>query len=182
MKKDIENKENENVELMDSKKNERNKSSKIGIIIFLLLIVISAGYLLYADEISNFLTNKLNNNKQEELTYTKTSSTTTDGVYITDVSEVVENAMPSIVAITSKTLISSGYFGPNFNWNNQNQYTEGAGSGIIINKSDTKLYILTNNHVVEGSSELTVQFINEKSVDASIIGTSERKRFSNNFS
>lgn len=175
MKKDIENKENENVELMDSKKNERNKSSKIWIIIFLLLIVISAGYLLYADEISNFLTNKLNNNKQEELTYTKTSSTTTDGVYITDVSEVVENAMPSIVAITSKTLISSGYFGSNFNWNNQNQYTEGAGSGIIINKSDTKIYILTNNHVVEGSSELTVQFINEKLVDASIIGTSERK-------
>ena len=39
-----------------------------------------------------------------------------------------------------------GNFGPYFNWNNQQQYSEGAGSGIIISKSDTKLFILTNNH------------------------------------
>lgn len=90
-------------------------------------------------------------------------------------SEVVENVMPSIVAITSKTLIASGYYGPSFGRNNQNQYTEGAGSGIIISKTDDNLYILTNNHVVEESTELSVQFINEKTVDASIVATSERK-------
>ena len=94
-------------------------------------------------------------------------------VYITDVSEVVENVMPSIVAITSKTLISSGRFGPFYF--GEEQYSEGAGSGIIISKSDEELMILTNNHVVEGANELAVQFINEKSFDAKIVGTSERK-------
>lgn len=96
-------------------------------------------------------------------------------MYITDVSEVVENVMPSIVAITSKTLISSGMFGYNFFGNNSNQYSEGAGSGIIISKSDSELLILTNNHVVEGTSELSVKFIDDVSVDAKIKGTSERK-------
>ena len=92
---------------------------------------------------------------------------------MTDVSDVVEEVMPSIVAITSKTLVSSGTFGPSFF--NQNQYSEGAGSGIIVGKSDTELMILTNNHVVEGAEELTVKFIDDKSVDATIKGTSERK-------
>ena len=81
--------------------------------------------------------------------------------------------MPSIVSITSKTLVSTGRYGPSFF--NQEQYSEGAGSGIIISKTDTELLILTNNHVVEGAEELSVQFVNEKSVDASIKGTSERK-------
>ena len=35
--------------------------------------------------------------------------------------------------------------------------------------------ILTNNHVVEGADELSVQFVNEKTVDATIKGTSSRK-------
>lgn len=112
-----------------------------------------------------------------KLNYTQTSDTKIEGVYITDVSEVVENVMPSIVAITSKTLVSSGMFGPNFfgYGSNKEQYSEGAGSGIIISKTDSELLILTNNHVVANSSELTVKFINDKSVDATIKGASERK-------
>ena len=91
---------------------------------------------------------------------------------MTDVSEVVEEVMPSIVAITSKTLVKSGMFGP---FNSGDQYSEGAGSGIIVSKTDDELLILTNNHVIEGAEELSVQFVNEKSVDATVKGTSERK-------
>ena len=68
--------------------------------------------------------------------------------------------MPSIVSITSKTLISSGRYGPYF-WGNE-RYSEGAGSGIIVSKNDSELLILTNNHVVSGAEELSVQFINGK--------------------
>ena len=112
-------------------------------------------------------------NEKIELKYTETSDTSVDGVYITDVSDVVENVMPSIVSITSKTLITSGNFGPNYF--GRQQYTEGAGSGIIISKSDTDILILTNNHVVNDASELSVKFINGKSFDAKIVGISERK-------
>lgn len=98
-----------------------------------------------------------------------------EGIYMTDVSEVVENVMPSIVSITSKTLIKSGYYGPGFYGNNTERYAEGAGSGIIISNTNDELLVLTNNHVVDGSSELTVKFIDDKEVDATIKGTSERK-------
>ena len=81
--------------------------------------------------------------------------------------------MPSIVSITSKTLVKQGLFGPSYY--NQEEYQEGAGSGIIISKNDNELLILTNNHVIEGAEELSVQFVNEKSVDAKVKGTSPRK-------
>ena len=108
-----------------------------------------------------------------ELKYTETVDSKVEGVYITDVSNVVENVMPSIVAITSKTLINSGMYGPSFF--NEETYSTGAGSGIIVSKTDKELLILTNNHVVEGASSLNVQFINEKSIDATIKGASSAR-------
>lgn len=94
---------------------------------------------------------------------------------VTDVSDVVENVMPSIVAITSTQKVQSGissfydyYFG-----NGGNQYKEqtGAGSGIIIGQNDTELLIVTNNHVVEGADSLQIQFIDNETVAAQVKGT-----------
>ena len=110
--------------------------------------------------------------QKAELQYTETNNKVKEGVYMTDVSEVVEAVMPSIVSITSKTLVNSGMFGPFYSGE---QYAEGAGSGVIVSKTDSELLILTNNHVVEGANELSVQFVNEKNVDATVKGTSERK-------
>lgn len=160
----------------DNKKSKTTNRILIAIIIFLVLFIFVVTYLLvFNSNLFESLKGKVPNKDDIQLNYTEVVDSNSDGIYITDVSDIVENVMPSIVAITSKTLISTGNYGPWFEWNNQSQYTEGAGSGIIISKSDDKLYILTNNHVVEGSSELIVQFINEKSVDATIVGTSERK-------
>lgn len=151
------------------KKSNKKLIKKIILVILLIIVCISIPLVLYIIDNGNPFVNK----SKLQLQYTKTNDDVVEGVYITDVSEVVENVMPAIVAITSKTLISNGWFGPNYF--GQNQYTEGAGSGIIVGKSDTELLIVTNNHVVEGASELTVQFINDVSVDATIKGTSERK-------
>ncbi len=160
----------------DNKKSKMTNRILIAIIIFLVLFIFVVTYLLvFGSNLFESLKVKVPNKDDIQLNYTEVVDSNSDGIYITDVSDIVENVMPSIVAITSKTLISTGNYGPWFEWNNQSQYTEGAGSGIVISKSDDKLYILTNNHVVEGSSELIVQFINEKSVDATIVGTSERK-------
>ena len=167
---------NEGKEDIDEEKNvikRNNKKNKILIIAVILIILLGSSALLvisYSNKNNLFNFNK--NKEKIELQYTETNDTV-EGIYITDVSGIVENVMPSIVAITSKTLVSTGKYGPLYF--GQNQYSEGAGSGIIISKSDTELLILTNNHVVEGAEELTVTFINDKSIDATIKGTSERK-------
>nr|MCR5788054.1 trypsin-like peptidase domain-containing protein [Bacilli bacterium] len=120
---------------------------------------------------------KENKSKNIKLKHTDSVTVKSDGVYITDVSEVVDAVMPSIVSITSKTVISEGNFGPSFyGYNNSRSYTtEGAGSGVIVYEDDDYIYILTNNHVVDDASELSVKFINDKSYDAKVKGVSERK-------
>ena len=138
-------------------------------IITIIVLVVVLGLVL----ISRFIDFSFLNGKRAELNYTNINTKIKEGIYITDVSEVVEEVMPSIVSITSKTLISSGKYGPYF-WGTE-RYSEGAGSGIIISKNESELLVLTNNHVVAGAEELSVQFINEKSYDAKIKGTNERK-------
>ncbi len=153
-------------------KKTNNKGTKLVILFFVILIGVA-----FVIALNNVGIIKLDDIKniqkpKAELNYTQTKSKATEGVYITDVSDIVEEVMPSIVAITSKTLVKSGLFGPFYN---SEQYAEGAGSGIIVSKTDDELLILTNNHVIEGAEELSVQFVNEKSVDATVKGTSERK-------
>ena len=88
---------------------------------------------------------------------------------VMDVSNVVEEVMPSIVAITSTQIVDPGYY---FWFSGGESYEqEGAGSGIIIGKNETELLIVTNNHVVADADSLSVQFINEESVTAYVKGT-----------
>ena len=86
---------------------------------------------------------------------------------VLDVSDIVEKAMPSVVAINNKMLLQSNnwFFGP------QQYEATGAGSGIIIGQNDTELLIVTNNHVVENSEDLQVVFIDNQAVEAKIKGT-----------
>ncbi len=160
-------------EIIEEKKKGKSKSLRLIIGIFVILIGVAA--LVSLNNMGLLKIDKINlpTGKKAELNYTETSSKIKEGIYITDVSEVVEEVMPSIVAITSKTLVKNGNFGPSFF--GEEQYSEGAGSGIIVSKNDTELLILTNNHVIEGAEELSVQFVNEKSVDAKVKGTSERR-------
>ena len=48
---------------------------------------------------------------------------------------------------------------------------ESAGSGIIIGQSDDELLICTNNHVVEGATEITVGFVDNEIYEAVVKGT-----------
>ena len=87
-------------------------------------------------------------------------------VVTSDVSDVVEQVMPSIVSITSMSVEEvQSFFGTT--WQKQ---SEGAGTGIIISENDSELLIVTNNHVVENSDALTVTFNDETSVSADIKG------------
>ncbi len=80
-----------------------------------------------------------------------------------DVSDIVEKVMPSIVAITETSTVSS-YFGQSYS-------AEGAGSGVIVKEDKDELLIVTNNHVVERSDNITVTFIDDSTAKATIKGT-----------
>lgn len=93
---------------------------------------------------------------------------TSDGFSYSGVADIAEAAMPTIVAITNKSVqeVRSFYRGQTFQYE-----SESCGSGIIVGENDTELLICTNNHVVEDATELTVSFIDENSYEAQIKGT-----------
>ena len=91
----------------------------------------------------------------------------TSSVVTSDVSDIVDRVMPSIVSITNMSVEEvRSFFG-----GVTEQTSESAGTGIIISQNDSELLIVTNNHVVEGSNTLTVTFEDETSVEANIKGT-----------
>lgn len=88
------------------------------------------------------------------------------------VSEVVKSAMPSIVAVNVKVV---GEYSDMFGRSTGQTYeAEGAGSGILVEQAGGFLYIVTNNHVVEDVSAVSVEFIDGESADAEIIGTDKK--------
>lgn len=88
-----------------------------------------------------------------------------------DVSEIVQKNMPSMVSITNMSVQEVQSF---FGGIQQRESTSG-GTGIIVGKNDTELLIVTNNHVIEGAQTLTVSFVDDKSVEGSLKGTDPSK-------
>lgn len=110
----------------------------------------------------------------EQSKLVETSATVTSAAVVTDVSDVVEEVMPSVVSITGLYKVETPYnpFGGYFGFGmDEDTEEEGSGSGIIVGKNDEELLIVTNNHVVEDSTSLSVQFIDGESVDAQVKGT-----------
>ena len=85
----------------------------------------------------------------------------------TDVSSIVEKAMPSVVAINNTML----YQGSTWFGQTQTYEVPSSGSGIIVGQNDEELLIVTNNHVVADSSTLSATFIDDTAVNAAIKGT-----------
>ncbi|MBQ2696377.1 MAG: trypsin-like peptidase domain-containing protein [Clostridia bacterium] len=81
-----------------------------------------------------------------------------DGTF--SIPDIYAIASPAVVTILCKSQ-SAGYI--------QSQLS--SGSGIILREDG---YIVTNNHVVEGASSITVNTIAGQSFDAELIGTDER--------
>ncbi len=83
------------------------------------------------------------------------------------VAEVAQNAMPSLVTISTMSVEEMrSFFGGTYQYE-----VDGAGTGVIVGQNDTELLIATNNHVVEGAQTLSVGFIDETSVEGQIKGT-----------
>lgn len=91
------------------------------------------------------LTDKVNEEKQE----TNTNS----------YAELISQKMSSIVSITATQ--------------NENQEIINNGTGIIIDKNDNELIVLTNYHVVKNTSAITVNFIGNVSIEGQIKNSDE---------
>ena len=76
------------------------------------------------------------------------------------VQEITKEARPSVVEIKTESVSSDSWM--------QQYVTQGAGSGVIITSDG---YIVTNNHVIEGASKITVTTSDQQEYDAELVGT-----------
>ncbi len=106
-------------------------------------------------------------------TVSQTTGTKNSNISVTamDVSEVVDDVMPAIVAVTS-TVKYQSYFGWGFGM--QEYETEGSGSGVIIGQTDDELLVLTNDHVIDGASSLTLTFVDGTTAPAAMKGADSK--------
>jgi serine protease Do len=76
------------------------------------------------------------------------------------ITDVVDQVNPAVVSIVVGTV--------SYNWFMQPVPSEAAGSGIII---DARGYIITNNHVIQDATSITVSLTDGRSFDATLVGT-----------
>lgn len=124
---------------------------------------------------SNYVYNQSLSEDGKAETSSQTAETTADAVSTANTGEgaqegvtaIAEASMPSIVAITNKSVQEMrNLFGQT-----QSYESESSGSGIIIGQTDEELLIVTNNHVVSSAQELSVGFVDETACEAKIKGT-----------
>lgn len=128
-------------------------------------VVASATY-----QTSNYLVGKLLG-KDKTVSTTEKEVTTTKvnkskSTITSDVTDIVNETMPSVVSITNMSVQEvQSFFG-----GTMQQEMQSSGSGVIVGKNDNELLILTNNHVVADNKTLTVSFVDNESVEAVIKG------------
>jgi serine protease Do len=93
---------------------------------------------------------------------------------------VANKVRPSVVAVTSvSTVAGDALSGNPFEFffrgiprpDGRQQRRQGIGSGVIVTGKDGKVYILTNNHVVQDADEITIVLDDDRELDAEIVGT-----------
>lgn len=89
----------------------------------------------------------------------RTSTSTGDAVGMS-ISDVVSTVASSVVEITTEQLVTDNYF--------SQRIQSGAGSGVIISEDG---YIITNNHVISGASNIVVTLHDKTKYDATLVGT-----------
>ena len=88
---------------------------------------------------------------------TQNNNATATNVSITD---IANETMDSVVEIKTESVSTHSFF--------QQAIVSGAGSGVILSKDG---YIVTNHHVIDGASKITVTTRSGKSFEAKLIGS-----------
>ena len=120
----------------------------------------------------------VNNYNKENTTVQSTNVVNTSTKSTSDVSKVAQNCMPSIVSITNVSVSDvQNYFSLYGRNSRSNPFTQqestSVGSGVIINKKDGEIDILTNYHVIKGATTLTCTLADNTNVEATVKGVDE---------
>ncbi len=83
-----------------------------------------------------------------------------------DAVAVINDVYPSIVNITINVSGTAMYYGLTIPYESQ-----GAGSGVIFDEDDKYVYIVTNDHVVDGASSISISVTGIENIGAEIVGT-----------
>ncbi|SHE75420.1 Do/DeqQ family serine protease [Psychroflexus salarius] len=88
----------------------------------------------------------------------------------TDFTTAAKTSLDAVVHVKNVTVTKSkGFWGFGYGYNDEpRKYIRGAGSGVIISPDG---YIVTNNHVIDGATEVDVTLNNNETFKAEIIGT-----------
>ncbi len=129
--------------------------------------VLGGGIVLYSAPQLGFT----NDGSQTNTASTSTNATTTaatktisTNVSQGDLVSVVDKVSPAVVGVNNIQERTNPFSG-------DTQTAEsGTGSGVIFKKDNNKAYVVTNNHVIEGSSKVEVTLSNGKKEDAQIVG------------
>lgn len=78
--------------------------------------------------------------------------------------DMIERSSKSIVGITNYQQQNSPFSA------GQGNVESGTGSGVIFKKSGSSAYIVTNNHVIEGSEKVEVSLYNGEKAEAEVVG------------
>lgn len=112
----------------------------------------------------NYLYQAISSNQNSSFVYkaashvTTTSTSSSESELTTE--EIAKKASPSVVSITTESKTTSAFYG--------DYVTQGAGSGVIISSDG---YIVTCEHVVSDASTIKVTTSDNKSYNATVIGT-----------
>ncbi|MDY5276266.1 MAG: trypsin-like peptidase domain-containing protein [Erysipelotrichaceae bacterium] len=102
------------------------------------------------------LTYKNNTDENKEITSEVQYTNNESGVY----EKVVAKAIDSVVQITSKAQTNNSFFG--------SYESTSLGSGVIISEDG---YIVTNNHVISGATNVSVELNDGTTYGATIVGS-----------
>ena len=95
----------------------------------------------------------------------------------TSIADIAETSLPFVVSITNISVQEAQQYFDRFDryGHNQNELEEttSVGSGIIFEQTDDVLYIVTNYHVVEDATTLSVGFVDDEVYEAELCGTDE---------
>lgn len=101
------------------------------------------------------------NNGDSSTSYAQATGYVTPLSVNNSIADIAESVGPSVVSINNNKVVTT--WAGEFN-------QAGLGSGVIFKVDDEKVYIISNAHVVEGASTLTVTFLGNSKVKADIVG------------
>ena len=165
-------------------KKKKSKRPLLAVLAICASLIISGGSFYagvrYVDDNNTAVATSAQTSEQQTSTpvisNTNTVSTSTNNDEITSsITQVVENAMPSMVSINTiieKNMNDYGYYNFFFGGGSDQTYESSAsGSGIIIGQNEEELLIVTNYHVIEDAKQIAIEFINGESYSAEVKGT-----------